>query len=113
MTAFVVFGCSYHKLLLKAKSEISTRQEKRELTADEWEALCHGVAGVQFKAGKPSRISKKFGAPQFCKDFIALCDAENFINLSVYAFQKTGKLVAKGKKKGQDAYGWLPYKPLL
>ena len=107
MTAFVVYGCSYAKCLTKARRDLPTLM----LLPDDWESKCHKYAGELYETVKPSRLSKKFGAPQFCKDFMALCDPVNFKHLSIRAYQKTGKPVMKGKKKGMDAYGWLPYEP--
>jgi hypothetical protein len=108
MTAFVVFGTSYAKCLEKARKTVSTDK----VDSEEWEVNCHKEAAELYQTAGPVRISKRFGAPQFCKDFMGLCNADKFKNLSVRAYQKTGKAITKGKKEGMDAYAWLPYPPV-
>ena len=108
MTAFVVFATSYKKCLDRVRKTVLTDK----LNAEEWEAECHKEAAELYKTAGPVRVSNRFGAPQFCKDFMKLCDVDKFKNLSIRAYQKTGKQVTKGKKLGMDAYAWLPYPPV-
>jgi hypothetical protein len=104
MSAYKVYGVSYLKILKRLRKSISIGK----LNADEHEAKCKGCAAEAFKTESPTALSAPFDAPQFCNDFIALCDPKEFRALSIKSYQKNGKTVTKGKREGLDAYTWLP-----
>jgi len=97
MSAFRVFGVSYNKCLSKIRTSLPEKIGGVEMAPGEWDAACHRLAGVAYKSGRISAISDKFDAPQFCQDFIDLCDRSKFKDLSIKAYSPVkGKLVAKG-----------------
>jgi len=109
VSAFKVYGVSYESGLKLARKNVSTVIGSYEMTPGQWENACHAYAKAFFEGSKPKSVSKPFDAPQFCRDFIALCDPSEFKYLSIRAYKSTGGKIKKGAKKGQDQYKWLPY----
>jgi len=107
MGAFKVYGTSYAKCLDKARKAAHV---DRSLDLTQWEHKCENIAVDLYESDRVVAVSAAFDAPQFCREFIDLCDKSKFKNLEIRAYSAVkGKLIAKGKKKGMQKFAWQPY----
>jgi len=106
MSTFAVFGVSKHKIMERARKKIPAVAYKNGpmLSESEWEAKVQAKVEEDFANPKARivQISEKFDAPQFCAQFMKMCDSENFRNLEV-------RWKAPAKKGGQKTPAWTPY----
>jgi hypothetical protein len=106
MSAFKVYGISRDRIT----KNIQKNTHIEDMGVGDWVKLTTTKAGeIYDKTTKKVALSAAFDAPQFALDFIDLCKSDDFKSLEIRYYKKTGKQIAKGKRKGMDAYAWTRY----
>lgn len=121
MSTFAVFGMTRDFALAEARKKTpTTRIELVEgtrvtvdLTPEEWEVAVQKRADEAMAGTRTVQLCKPFDAPQFARDFIALCRNRGGcrdLTIKARAPEKDGHGQIRKTKKGAPLLSWQPYK---
>ena len=121
MSTFAVFGMTRDFALAEARKKTPTTRIELvkgvrvtvDLTPDEWEAAVQKRADKVMAGARTVQLCKPFDAPQFARDFIALCRNRGGcrdLTIKARAPEKDGHGQVRKTKKGAPMLSWQPYK---
>ncbi len=121
MSTFAVFGMTRDFALAEARKKTPTTRIELvsgtrvtvDLTPDEWEAAVQKRADEVMAGARTVQLCKPFDAPQFARDFIALCRNRGGcrdLAIKARAPEKDGHGRIRKTKKGAPMLSWQPYK---
>jgi len=121
MSTFAVFGMTRDFALAEARKKtpitynetIDGVATRIELTPEEWEAKVQKRADEAMAGTRTVQLCKPFDAPQFARDFIALCRNRGGcrdLTIKARAPEKDGHGQIRKTKKGAPMLSWQPYK---